>query len=713
MTQQVSPSNPLQVRSLEKWKHVFEDELDLAENEEFLVLKTSMCGWWYAVNKNQEDGLIPYMYLEVLSDYVDYTTITQHEFGHIERTVLAWDINNICKLIFQDQKSTTQEQNILLHSIRNLYIMCQKQDCRYTFLSKGGLDRLEQILKKTFDIAIRTFCLRALILLAPSIEARRFPAQSNLTEGILSVMNEYMDMPSFVCICTDALSNVAFQNERQRMLASKTNAIEMLLYSMDRHRTVFKVQMEASRLLANMVSDPKIQSQIDDKGVQTLLNSLNNIFGAVDNALQKQINQDQNSQQQQQQMNQGQGAAMFDAKKGQFAQQMLTILSYLTTDPRKAQAFGRLGGWQSLKTIQNSIGVWDEAVRATIVGMLNSMSQNPAIAKCFFDNNYEGYDILFDMCLEAEPYSLYFYQVFSIITFIACKCDKQILPQVICRSFDRKQLARLMNDALQQVDNERLMDTVPTICALTARTKDKQALQFIYNSMVPMHLLKICSTQPGPPNDQFLMYTLITIYGLTDDPERVEPFIQNGIIEAIAGSQWYKDPHKDPGVTQNGLASLVNICAKTQRKLLPQQEQMIENMIQTCMQVHPKLKPLIQKLGVALKKAQAIKGKKKNRNARNKRNKNKNNVQGAYDPQSGSYQGQQNAQRPANYNPNQQRPQMQNNQNNPNGPIQSGLVERPYHDENQQQQQQQQMKKHNPNIRQKNRHNKHTKQYHN
>eukprot|EP01084_Bolivina_argentea_P012103 22681_1 len=89
-----------------------------------------MCGWWYAVNKNQEHGLIPYMYLEILSDYVDHTTITQHEFRHVESTVLAWDINNICKLIFQDQKSTTKEQNILLHSLRNLYIKCQKQDCR-------------------------------------------------------------------------------------------------------------------------------------------------------------------------------------------------------------------------------------------------------------------------------------------------------------------------------------------------------------------------------------------------------------------------------------------------------------------------------------------------------------------------------------------------------------------------------------------------------
>merc|ERR1712154_302757 len=116
---------------------------------------------------------------------------------------------------------------------------------------------------------------------------------------------------------------------------------------------------------------------------------------------------------------------------------------------------------------------------------------------------------------------------------------KQQLPMVIMRSFDRKQLARLMNDALQQRDNERLMDTVPTICALTARTKHVDALQYIYNSMVPMHLLKICSGNPGAPNDQFLNYTLITIYNLTDEPERVDPFIQNGVIEAIAMSDWY------------------------------------------------------------------------------------------------------------------------------------------------------------------------------
>ena len=92
-------------------------------------------------------------------------------------------------------------------------------------------------------------------------------------------MKEYMDMPSFVCICTDALSNVAFQNERQRMLAGKTNAVSMLLYSMERHANIFKVQLQASRSLANMMSDPKIQRQVDDKGMETLLNSLRNVFG--------------------------------------------------------------------------------------------------------------------------------------------------------------------------------------------------------------------------------------------------------------------------------------------------------------------------------------------------------------------------------------------------------------------------------------------------
>lgn len=294
-------------------------------------------------------------------------------------------------------------------------------------------------------------------------------------------------MPSFVCICTDALSNVAFQNERQRMLASKTNAVEMLLYAMDRHQTVFKVQLQASRSLANMASDPKIQKQIDEKGVQTILSSLNVTFGksAVNNSLQQQQRQDRNAQQGNDQnsysprMNRGQGGAMYDAKKGQFAQQMLVIISYLTADPRKAATFSKLGGWNCLKTIQNSIGVWDENVRATIVGMLNSMSQSPVIIKTFFDRDCEGFDVLFDLCLGTEPYSLFFYQMFSIVTMICCKCGKQDLPRVIVRAFQRKQLAKLMNDALQQSDNERLLDTVPTICAVAVRTKDPEAMRYV------------------------------------------------------------------------------------------------------------------------------------------------------------------------------------------------------------------------------------------
>eukprot|EP00485_Elphidium_margaritaceum_P004441 CAMPEP_0202700614 /NCGR_PEP_ID=MMETSP1385-20130828/13788_1 /ASSEMBLY_ACC=CAM_ASM_000861 /TAXON_ID=933848 /ORGANISM="Elphidium margaritaceum" /LENGTH=1067 /DNA_ID=CAMNT_0049357835 /DNA_START=29 /DNA_END=3232 /DNA_ORIENTATION=- len=700
MAVQISPANPLKVRSLEKWKRVFQDELDMQEGEQFLVLKTSISGWWYAINKKQEDGLIPYMYLEIVSDYVDYTTITQHEFRHIEQTVLNWDIYNVCRLVFQDQKSSTQEQNTLLHALRNLYIMCQKQEARYEFLSKGGLDRLHAILLKTYDIAIRTFCLRAMILLAPSIEARRFPAQSNLTEGILNVMNEYMDMPSFVCICTDSLSNVAFQNERQRMMASQTNAVEMLLYAMDRHSTIFKVQLQASRSLANMASDPKIQRQIDDKGVQTLLNSLNNVFGAqaVSSSLQQQHRRDESaiakggqSGAAKADVNQN---AMFDQTKGQFGQQMLSIISNIIQDPRKAQGFGRLGGWQCLKTIQDSIGVWDETVRATIVGMLNLMSQNPAIARCFFENHYEGFNMLFDMCLEAEPYSLYFYQIFAIITFIICKTDKQQIPPVVIHAMERKQLARLMNDALQQSDNERLMDTVPTICALTVRTKDPQVQQYIFDSMVPMHLLKIIGSQQGAPNDQFLMYSLITIYGLSDDPQRADPFIQNGAIECIAGGSYYQDQHREEGITQNGLASLINLCANTSRKLLPQQEQMIGHMIQVSYQVHPRLKPVIQKLETALKKAQAQSGSKpkKQRNVRNKKGAKNAAPQGAYDPNTGSYAGQQNAVKPQNYDPNANhgamQQQQQQHQQQQGGPVQSGMVERPAFDDAPPQQQQ-------------------------
>ncbi len=104
-------------------------------------------------------------------------------------------------------------------------------------------------------------------------------------------------------------------------------AVEMLLHSMDRHRTVFKVKLHSSRSLANMVSDPKIQRQLDDKGVQTLLNSLNNVFKQqpVDNSLQKQMQQHQNNQMQQ--------SCAYDKNKAQFAQQMLSILSYLGTDP--------------------------------------------------------------------------------------------------------------------------------------------------------------------------------------------------------------------------------------------------------------------------------------------------------------------------------------------------------------------------------------------
>eukprot|EP01084_Bolivina_argentea_P018186 33893_1 len=257
------------------------------------------------------------------------------------------------------------------------------------------------------------------------------------------------------------------------------------------------------------------------------------------------------------------------------------------------------------------------------------------------------------------------------------------------RAFDRKQLARLMNEALQQNDNHRLMDCVPTLCAITSRTKEPQVLQSLFNSMVPMHLIKICASQSGPPNDQFLNYTLITIYNLTNDPENVDQFIQNGVIECIAMSNWYQDPLKDKTVVQNGIASLVNICSKTKRKLLPQQIEGIQKMIQICYQQHSKLKPLIQKLELALKKSQQVSGskQKKKRFARNKKNNNNNNApQGSYNPQNGQFQGRQNNNNNNNNNQRnarnmqQQRPPQQQNSSNWNGPVQSAQIQQPYQD---------------------------------
>merc|ERR1712154_174047 len=95
------------------------------------------------------------------------------------------------------------------------------------------------------------------------------------------------------------------------------------------------------------------------------------------------------------------------------------------------------------------------------------------------------------------------------------------------------------------------------------------------------------------------------------------------------------------------------------------------------------------------KKQRNARNKKGARNARNKRG-NNNVPQGAYDPQSGSYHGQQNAQRPPNYQ--EQQGHVQGGYNNQmqggygnhqqqqqQQPIDSGFVERPYHDENQNQ----------------------------
>lgn len=446
-----------------------------------------------------------------------------------------------------------------------------------------------------------------------------------MSVAILGVMDEYMDMPSFVCTCTDALSNACFQNENQRALAAKTNAVELLLHAMNHHSTIFKVQLQCSRALANMISDPKIQQKVNNDGFRILLNSLKNVFSP--NAILQQM-----SHQEQQHHNVEHGLAMFDAKKGQFAQQMMIIISYLNTDRRKALTFVRLGGFQTCKMVYQTIGVWDETTRGSLVGMFNQMSQSPLIAKLYLENRYEGYDVLLDLLNDCKSDSMFFYQIFSVITFLTTKLPVDQLADVLIQSFKFKNFGNLLAFALAQNDNEKLMVCVPTLCAIAVRTKSEELREYVYNSMIPLHLIKVSlgsmsmnDHQPEKQlqmDDQFLNYTFVTLYHLTDkNVDWIETFVENFIIDLCCNPLYYKDQYVEDSIVQNGAAVMVNVCGLTVKRLSVEQEKSLAEMLLYLKDARPKLKPLLLKLERMLRRVQELKGKKKSRKARNKNKK--------------------------------------------------------------------------------------------
>jgi len=159
---------------------------------------------------------------------------------------------------------------------------------------------------------------------------------------------------------------------------------------------------------------------------------------------------------------------------------------------------------------------------------------------------------------------------------------------------------------------------------MSVRTKDQKLQSYIYNSMVPMHLINFCQ---NPPNNQFLNYTFITIKELAENPNYVDKFIQNGAIEMICSGNWYKpNQFTEDSVVQNGILALVNLLSNASRGITNKQEQAVHAVLQCLHQTsnHPQKKPLLQRLEIALKRAKNNAGTKVKKQ-RNVRNKNQNN----------------------------------------------------------------------------------------
>ena len=177
-------SKELKVRCLEKYARQFADELSMDENEELIIKRTSMCTWWYARNSHGLEGLVPMHQLEIIEgEFIDYSDLSPAEFKVIENTVFAWKIEKVTQLIFQNQKNNSEEQSTLLHALRKLYSLVNNPDQRYFFMQQQGIDRLLTIATQTYDIAIQLFCLRNVIYLLGTPDAKRFPTQMDIPQG--------------------------------------------------------------------------------------------------------------------------------------------------------------------------------------------------------------------------------------------------------------------------------------------------------------------------------------------------------------------------------------------------------------------------------------------------------------------------------------------------------------------------------------------------
>ena len=240
-------SDQIYARAVEAWSKRFAEEISMDEDEQFKILRTSMSGWWYAQSMSSGvDGLVPFTKLEIVRGvYADYGGLSLHEYEHIERTVFAWDIENVTQIIFQKNRMTADEQHTLLHALRRLYmLMSRRQDDSTYFLRSGGLDQLLHLLAKTWDIGQRYFIVRNIAFLSVAPAILRFNAKACVAAAVVSAMQECMELPSFVACCCDAVSNACYENDVQRALAADPDSgtFEALMHALREHLVTFGVQ---------------------------------------------------------------------------------------------------------------------------------------------------------------------------------------------------------------------------------------------------------------------------------------------------------------------------------------------------------------------------------------------------------------------------------------------------------------------------------------
>ena len=357
---------PLRARCLDKFNRSFPDELSMDDGEELTILRTTMCGWWYAENRHKMQGLVPMMPLEIIDgNFVSYNDLSMAEYSHIERTVFEWKIEKITQLIFQKQKNNAEEQCTLLHALRKLFTLISRPDGRYFFMQQRGIDRLLDIAITTYDISIQMFCLRNASFLLASADFKRIGTNKNIPENITRIMENCKELVKALEICCDTLSNACYQNPIQCNYAAQSKCVDTLISIMSGYKYSFGMQYSASRALANMCVDQNAHKHFKDDDIRNMIDNLKAQFPEKDVAMNA-------------------GMVGLQQKQAEYAIQVLNVLYFLVQHYQHAQTFALHGGFDVLPKIYQAVGTWDQTVRQCLFALLGKMAEGSLVILLLF-----------------------------------------------------------------------------------------------------------------------------------------------------------------------------------------------------------------------------------------------------------------------------------------------------------------------------------------